>query len=189
MSEEKKTGQPEEQEDKKKRRWLLLLLLLLLLLFVVVGMAIGPIWSRSDDSETVLAPDYAPRTEDNAEAIGDDGDEKLPQSEGGGAVSITYAKEVSISLSDKSASLLFANPTKSNQDMVLQLVIDDVVLLQSGKLEPGSMVSTLKLLDGAEKRLTAGGYDGKFLVLFYDRESGERAMINTEIPVTVTVTA
>ena len=104
-------------------------------------------------------------------------------------MSITYAKEVNISLSGKSATLLFANPSKSNQDMVVQLVIDDVVLLQSGKLEPGSMVSTLSLLDGAEKRLTTGGYDGKFLVLFYDRESGERAMINTEIPVTVTVTA
>lgn len=189
MSEEKKTDRTEEQEDRKKRRWLLLLLLLLLLLFVVVGMAIGPIWSRTRDSDTVLAPDYAPQAEDNAEAIGDNGDEKLEQPEGGGAVSITYAKEVNISLSGKSATLLFANPSKSNQDMVVQLVIDDVVLLQSGKLEPGSMVSTLSLLDGAEKRLTTGGYDGKFLVLFYDRESGERAMINTEIPVTVTVTA
>ena len=33
-----------------------------------------------------------------------------------------------------------------------------------------------------------GGYDGKFVVLYYDRASGERAMINTEIPVSVTVT-
>lgn len=42
--------------------------------------------------------------------------------------------------------------------------------------------------DGDEKRLTAGGYNGKFIVLYYDRTSGEKAMINTEIPVTVTVT-
>ena len=71
--------------------------------------------------------------------------------------------------------------------MVLQLVIDDVVVLQSGRLEPGNKVSTLNLLDGAEKRLTAGGYDGKFVVLYYDRTSREKAMINTEIPITVTV--
>lgn len=176
----------EENKDKKKRRWLLLLLLLLL--FVVAGIVIGAIWSQSRNSETILTPNRAPQAEDNAESIGDDGDEKLPQSEGGGAVSITYAKEVSISLSDKSATLMFANPTKSNQDMVLQLVINDITILQSGKLEPGSMVSTLSLPDDAEKRLTAGGYDGKFLVLFYDRESGEQAMVNTEIPVSVTVT-
>lgn len=39
-----------------------------------------------------------------------------------------------------------------------------------------------------EKRLSAGGYDGKFVVLYYGRTSGELAMVNTEIPVTVTVT-
>lgn len=173
-----------KKENKKKR---LLILLLLLITIAAVGVNVWAIWFR--DSAPVLAPDYAPRQiEENAEPIGDDGDEKLSQPEGGGAVGLTYAKEVGISLSDKSATLLFANPTKSNQDMVLQLVIDDVVILQSGRLEPGNRVSTLSLLDGAEKRLTAGGYDGKFVVLYYDRTSGEKAMINTEIPVTVTVT-
>lgn len=173
-----------KKENKKKR---LLILLLLLITIAAVGVSVWAIWFR--DSAPVLAPDYAPRQiEENAEPIGDDGDEKLSQPEGGGAVGLTYAKEVGISLSDKSATLLFANPTKSNQDMVLQLVIDDVVILQSGRLEPGNRVSTLSLLDGAEKRLTAGGYDGKFVVLYYDRTSGEKAMINTEIPVTVTVT-
>ena len=173
-----------KKENKKKR---LLILLLLLITIAAVVLSVWAIWFR--DSAPVLAPDYAPRQiEENAEPIGDDGDEKLSQPEGGGAVGLTYAKEVGISLSDKRATLLFANPTKSNQDMVLQLVIDDVVILQSGRLEPGNRVSTLSLLDGAEKRLTAGGYDGKFVVLYYDRTSGEKAMINTEIPVTVTVT-
>ncbi len=173
-----------KKENKKKR---LLILLLLLITITAVGVSIWAIWFR--DSAPVLAPDYAPQQlEENAEPIGDDGDEKLSQPEGGGAVGLTYAKEISISLSDKSATLLFANPTKSNQDMVLQLVIDDVVILQSGRLEPGNRVTTLNLLDGAEKRLDAGGYNGKFVVLYYDCASGEKAMVNTEIPVTVTVT-
>ena len=173
-----------KKENKKKR---LLILLLLLITITAVGVSIWAIWFR--DSAPVLAPDYAPQQlEENAEPIGDDGDEKLSQPEGGGAVGLTYAKEISISLSDKSATLLFANPTKSNQDMVFQLVIDDVVILQSGRLEPGNRVTTLNLLDGAEKRLDAGGYNGKFVVLYYDCASGEKAMVNTEIPVTVTVT-
>ncbi len=170
--------------DTKKR---LLILLLLLITIAAVGVSVWAIWFR--DSAPVLAPDYAPRQiEENAEPIGDDGDEKLSQPEGGGAVGLTYAKEVGIRLSDRSATLLFANPTKSNQDMVLQLAIGDVVILQSGRLEPGNRVSALHLLDGVENRLAAGGYDGKFVVLYYDRTSGEKAMINTEIPVTVTVT-
>lgn len=177
-----------DKEKENKKKWLLILLLLLLLITIIaVGVSVWAIWLR--DSAPVLAPDYAPQQiEENAEPIGDDGDEKLSQPEGGGAVGLTYAKEVGISLSDKSATLLFANPTKSNQDMVLQLVIDDVVILQSGRLEPGNRVTTLDLLDGAEKRLSAGGYNGKFVVLYYDRTSGEKAMVNTDIPVTVTVT-
>lgn len=176
----------DNKKENKKKRLLILLLLLLLITITAVGVSIWAIWFR--DSAPVLAPDYAPQQlEENAEPIGDDGDEKLSQPEGGGAVGLTYAKEVGISLSDNSATLLFANPTKSNQDMVLQLVIDDVVILQSGRLEPGNRVTTLTLLDGSEKRLAAGGYNGKFVVLYYDRTSGEKAMVNTEIPVTVTV--
>ena len=173
-----------KEENKKKH---LLLLLLLLITLTAVGISVWALWFR--DSAPVLTPDYAPRQiEKNAEPLGDDGDEKLSQPEGGGAVGLTYAKEVGVRLADKSATLLFANPTKSNQDMVLQLAIGDVVILQSGRLEPGNRITALSLLDGAEKRLTAGGYYGKFIVLYYDRTSGEKAMINTEIPVTVTVT-
>ena len=178
----------EKNDEKKenKKKWLLLLLLLLITI-AAMSLSVWAGWFR--DSTIVLAPDYAPQQiEENAEPIGDDGDEKLSQPEGGGAVGLTYAKEVDISLLDKSATLQFANPTKSNQDIVLQLEIDDVVILQSGRLEPGNMVSTLNLLDGAEKRLAAGGYNGKFVVLYYDRTSREKAMINTEIPVNVTVT-
>ena len=178
----------EKNDEKKenKKKWLLLLLLLLITI-AAMSLSVWAVWFR--DSTIVLAPDYAPQQiEENAEPVGDDGDDKLSQPEGGGAVGLPYANEVAISLSDKSATLQFANPTKSNQDMVLQLEIYDVVILQSGRLEPGNMVSTLNLLDGAEKRLAAGGYNGKFVVLYYDRTSREKAMINTEIPVTVTVT-
>lgn len=178
----------DKKERKGKEKWLLLLLLLLLLITIIaVIISIWAICSR--DKGPVLPPDYAPReTEKNAEPIGDDGDGKLEQPEGGGAVSLTYAKEVSISLSQKSAGLLFANPTKSNQDMVLRLVIGDVVIFQSGRLTPGNRVSELSLIDGVEKQLSRGGYDGKFVVYYYDRTSGEMAMVNTEIPVNVTVT-
>ena len=92
-----------------------------------------------------------------------------------------------VDLSDKQAMLLFANPGKSNQDMVIQIIIQDVVICQSGTLTPGHQVKTLDLQDGAEKLLTAGIYEGKFNVLYYHPETGEKAIVNTEIPVTITV--
>ena len=176
-------NEKENKEQKgKEKRLLLLLLLLLLITIIAVAISIWAIWFR--EKAPVLAPK---ETETNAKPIGDEGDDKLEQPEGGGDVSLTYAKQVNISISKKSANLLFANPTKSNQDMVLCLVINDVVVLQSGRLTPGNKVSELNLIDGIEKRLDEGGYNGKFVVFYYDRTSGEKAMINTEIPVEVTV--
>ena len=94
---------------------------------------------------------------------------------------------MTIDLSEKKAALQFANPSKSTQDMVLQIVIQDVIIAQSGRLEPGYRLKELSLWDGAEKMLAEGGYDGKFVILSYDPVSGEKAMVNTEAAITVTV--
>ena len=107
--------------------------------------------------------------------------------EGGGSVSLTYTREVSIDISDKSVSLMFANPGKSNQDIVLQLVIQDNVIVQSGTLVPGKQVTKLDLSEDAASKLSAGTYEGNFNVLYYDLQSGERAVVHTEIPVTIQV--
>ena len=141
-----------------------------------------------DNNKVILNPDYAPQNkEENAETIPDDTGDKMENPEGGGAVSLTYSNEVTIDISDKAAALYFANPGKSNQDMVIQIVIQDTVILQSGKLSPGNQVKILNLLEGAEDMLQPGGYEGKFIVLYYDLTSGEKSMVNTEIPVTINV--
>ncbi|MCD7769899.1 MAG: hypothetical protein LUH36_07300 [Oscillospiraceae bacterium] len=157
---------------------------------IAVGVSAWAIFLRDGGAESdALTPDYAPReTEENAESMGDEGDEKLEASEGGGSVSLTYSTDVTVILSDEVASLYFGNPARSTQNVVLQLVIQDEVVIQSGLIAPGSQVSTLALLDGAADKLTSGGYDGQFVVLYYDPDTGERAVVTTEIPVTVTVT-
>jgi len=175
-----------EKNEKKRNYTKLLILLLLLITLIAVGVTVWALFFR--DSGPVLAPDYAPQEmEQNAETIPNDSGEKMEKPEGGGSVSLTYSNKVTIDLSDKAAALYFANPGKSNQDMVLQIAIQDTVILQSGTLKPGQQVKLLNLLEGAEKQLSTGGYEGKFVVLYYDQESGEKAMVNTEIPVTINV--
>ena len=98
----------------------------------------------------------------------------------------TDGKEVeTIDLSDNTAKLLFANPYKSNQDMLIQIVIQDTVILQSGILNPGYRVTRLDLFDNV--KLSEGKYNGKFVIYYYQRDTGEKAMLNTEIPLTITV--
>lgn len=173
-------------KEKSKTHWLILLLLLITL--IAVAVTVWALFFRGGN-DVVLTPDYAPQElERNAETIeGDNTDEKMQADEGGGAVSLTYGSNVSIILSNETAALLFANPGRSTQDMVVQVVIQDTILVQSGRLTPGNQVTTLDLLEGAAEMLSPGGYEGKMVVLYYDPDTGEKAVVNTEIPVTITV--
>ena len=91
-------------------------------------------------------------------------------------------------LGNASVELLFANPGRSNQDMVLQIVIRDQVILQSGRIEPGNQIAQLDLGADGAAMLSPGGYEGCFRVFYYDPVSGEKAIVSTEIPISVTVT-
>lgn len=170
-----------QQKDKKKKKKLLIFLILFILLDIILLVVLL-------GTHTTLAPDYAPVNEEKyAEDIGDDGDKKLDQAEGGGAVSLTYSTDVDISLDKKLATLFFANPSKSNQDMVLQIVVHDVVVAQSGTISPGKQVGKMDLLRSGARKLQAGGYDGKFVVLYYQPDTHEKTIVNTDIPIKITV--
>ena len=170
-----------QQEDKKKKKKLLIFLILFILLDIILLVVLL-------GTHTTLAPDYAPVNEEKyAEDIGDDGDKKLDQAEGGGAVSLTYSTDVDISLDKKLATLFFANPSKSNQDMVLQIVVHDVVVAQSGTISPGKQIGKMDLLSTGARKQQAGGYDGKFVVLYYQPDTHEKTIVNTDIPVKITV--
>lgn len=179
-----------QTENKNQKRTTILIAVLAVITVAALCVTIWAVFLREpdDSNKVILAPDYAPQEkEENAETLPDDTGEKLENPEGGGAVSLTYSNVVTIDLSDKAAQLYFANPGKSNQDIVIQISIQDTVILQSGTLQPGNYVQKLNLLEDAEKMLEAGGYEGKFIVLYYDQTSGEKSMVNTEIPLTINV--
>ena len=134
-----------------------------------------------DNNKVILNPDYAPQNkEENAETIPDDTGDKMENPEGGGAVSLTYSNEVTIDISDKAAALYFANPGKSNQDMVIQIAIQDTIILQSGTLSPGNQVKLLNLLEGAEEMLQPGGYEGKFIPISVAARMSRQSMNRTK---------
>ena len=163
--------------ESNKKKWTILIALLLLITIAAVSVTIWALFFR--EPETILPPNHTP--------IDGDSDEKMDVEEGGGAVSLTYSNKVTIDLSNEKATLMFANPGKSVQDMVVQVIVQDTVLVQSGRLTPGNQVTTLDLLDGAAKKLSPGIYEGKFLISYYDPDTGEMAVVNTEIPITITV--
>ena len=187
--------QPQQEEEKKKgkKKFIIILIILLLLLLLFIGIIVYLLFGRNDDSNTVLEPDYASiDVEENAEAIGDEDDEKLEASEGGGAVALVYSDEVTVDLESETLTLYYQNPTRSTQNVVVQVIVtgsedDEYLLAQSGILEPGYMVTTLDLEEELDVTLTSGVYSGVFRLLFYDPDTGERAVVDTEIPIDITV--
>lgn len=175
-----------QSSSRKDKRTQVLILLLSLISVAAISVSVWTVFFRENNSPFV--PDYEiPEKEEHAEPIPNDPDEKLESPQGGGAVSLTYANQVGVDLGSGEISLLFANPRKSNQDMVLQIVIQDQVIAQSGTVSPGYRVTKLELLEGMTDLLSVGGYNGKFVVLYYDQDTGEKSIINTEIPVQISV--
>lgn len=163
--------------------------LLILVTLICAGVTIYLL--NKSGPETV--PAYAPqKIDDNARKVEDEGDrEKLEAQEGGGAVSITYSAEVSVDLSEDIVHLLVENPERSTQDMIIQVLLpgqddDEIEIARSELIPAGYGVSQIKLQESAG--IATGGCAGKIRLSYYDPDGGEKAVVNTDIPVTVTVT-
>ena len=174
----------ETQSSHNKNRALIAVLVTIIIFLLCVCLFL----LLSKEEVTVLSPDIAPDNTDKYSEPMDDGTEdKLEEPNGGGAASLAYTKNVTIDLSSEKATMMFGNPSKSNQDIIVQIVIQDTVIAQSGLITPGNKVSTLELLPGIKKSLSQGTYIGQYIVLFYDRETGERELVSTEIFINITV--
>ena len=48
-------------------------------------------------------------------------------------------------------------------------------------------IEKLDLLEETAAKLQTGGYNGQFVVLYYQPDTREKTIVNTEIPVNITV--
>ena len=167
--------------DRRSKNYLILATVIALL---AVCVAVWALWFRAPENPT--DQDISPVADEHLTPTDDSDDEKMPQAEGGGAVNITYSNQVAISLADAAATVQIANPTRSNQSMVIELMIQNVKVGQSGIIPPGNQLTLIPV----EENITMepGSYDGTFHLLFFDSETNEQANLTTNIPVTVTVT-
>ncbi len=144
---------------------------------IVVAAGMLVLWKITENKP--LLPDRAPvYIEENA-VMNDDAEPKIDTPPGGSGASLSYAKEVTIDLAAGLATLYFENPGKSPHDAAIFIVVQDTVILQSGLLPPGSLLTSLPI---PEKGIAMerGSYDAKILVQFYDAEGAPLA-VNAQI--------
>jgi len=171
----------------------ILIRILVIALVAVVDIALSIRTGGEAAPAVVLEPDYATiEVDNNATPMEPTGDEQKAQvSQGGGSVTISFQDNVRYDLATGEVTLFYQNPYASTHDVVVQVILvsgeNEYLLGQSGLLQPGYEVT---LIPGESDlpSLSAGGYTGKLKLLFYDPDTGERAIVDTDIPTTITVT-
>lgn len=171
------------REEKKERKNKLVVLLLLIIL-ACLGIIVYLIFFK--DPKYL---DYAPGKEDKNIVLLPNTGEKMEKSEGGGAVSLSYSNKVDIDLKNGQVLVNFKNPSRSTQSMVLQVIIkqneSDVVIAESNRIPPSYAIYEIDLNENII--LSKGEYEGMFNIMYYDEETDEKAIVNTNIPIKITV--
>ena len=157
-------------------------------LTIAVGITVWSIFFRDNSGTAQLTPDYPPKSiDENQKPIDGDNSQKLPTTDGGGAINVTYAKESVVSLSQNSVSLYYANPNASNQNVAISIMIGDVTIAASGLITPGNMLTELRLETDVRDLLTIGGYDATLVIKAYHPQTNEKAMVDTKAEILVNV--
>lgn len=174
-------------EAKKQKKQKIIIILLSVGIAVCIAVTVWTVFFR-DGGEPPQTSDYASqKLEPNAEPVTGD-ESKLNVPKGGGGISVEYNGSVTVDLSDNKATFQYIHPKRSTQNIILQIMIKDTVIAQSGLITPGNQLKKLTLFDGAAKKLSAGTYtDAKFNIMSYDPESGEKAMVDTVAQITINV--
>jgi hypothetical protein len=102
----------------------------------------------------------------------------------GSSVSLAYSLDASLNLDTGQIDMYFKNPSTSNRDVLVELCVQDgnkdVIVAKSGLIEPSSELTRM-CFDANSAKLSAGVYDAKFKVLFYDPSTGEKALVESDI--------
>lgn len=159
--------------------------LLMLMLVLTIGISIWAVFFKED---RILIPDNINNVQNDDNLAGyDTGDpsngEEAKTEEN--RISLTYSPNVEISLSNETVDLFFANPSKSNQDIVIYIAIQDKVICQSGAISPGYQLTRMDLNNASI--LTVGSYSGEMRAYCYDEKTGEKSMVNSVMPVNIEV--
>ena len=177
------------EQPSARNKWGIRILIAALAMITLVCAGITVYLLNRDDQ--TAAPAYAPQQiDDNARELDNSGDEeKLEAQEGGGLVSLTYSASVTVDLAQEKVSVFVENPERSTQDLIIQVLLkesenEEKVIAQSELIPAGYGIDEVDL---QEDGLAKGEYDGVIRISYYNPDDGEKAMVNTDIPVTVTV--
>lgn len=179
---------PEEKKaiDQRCKRAVVTVLLTAILCFACLKWLI-----HSNRSSSVLIPDVAPeQLEKYAELI----DPNIPEGQaetatpsGDHNASIFYSDEFFLFPEESFLHVLIADPASSQQDIVVQILVQDTLLARSDLLEPGYQMQKIDLLPGVLEKLSPGRYNAVLNIFYYDHTTKEKTDMNVKIDASLIV--
>ena len=172
-------------KKKKKKKLAKIEIILAVLIVICSGLFISSLLYQNK----LVAPEFAPSEIDKIATEEKNDDKKMDKKEGGGAVSLSYSDNITIDINKKIVGLYFKNPSKSRENIMLQLILNknnkEILLAQSDLLPAGYVIRKMDLKDNAI--LQAGKYKGILRVTYYNEETSVKQIVNTEIKVNIEV--
>ncbi len=167
---------------KKTNKIILIIASILFVTLIFTGCSCGGIQTPPDYPEIPVDTNSETYDETDAELP------KLEKHDGGGAAGLTYRTEATVYTSSGTVSFYFVNPNFSIDNVLVKIYADGFRIAETGILVPGTKITTLPLNDvGLRTMKNAGDFEGKFVIEFYNSETNEKSVLNTEIPITVKV--
>lgn len=117
----------------------------------------------------------------NAERIEVDEDMTASDEE----VMIVAGQSATVYVNSGTADIYYVNPVSNQSNAQVALQVGDKIVAESGLLEPGYGLT--ELTDVQADDLEFGQTDGCLIIYTYDRETGQRSIIDNKIQLTVTV--
>lgn len=164
----------------KVKRVISMILLILTLVIIVLA-----IWLLMNKQVTVMNYNVPPK-DVNAVKVKGDTPVTVDVEDGKDYGEVTWMQDVELSISGKIATFYFQNPSTSQLNMVVHLVVGDKELAASNLIEPGYELT--KITDVDTSGLEPGVYDGVIRADNYNPETNERSIMATEMEVKVNIT-
>ena len=162
-------------------------IIVLLLLITIFSSLITLYVLFIHDSDPLIIPDYLPEMHTQAVAIPENEDDKssMDLSAGQQGAVVACGASATVHLDDKAIEYYYSNPSRSASAVVLQLLVDNQVIGQSGTIHPG--YRTYSIVLAKDVLLAEGEYAGVLRIAFYDSETEKKAPVDSEVDIEVIV--
>ena len=152
-----------------------------LMIITAVSVVVSVYFAVFYEAKDVVAPDFMPVEQDEKvdKIAGETDTSKMEKEEGGGSVTVICKDEAVLSIGSGKISMFYQNPSRSNSAVVVQLLIGETVVAQSGSIKPGYELEEMEFLNNIE--LSVGGYNGSMKIFYYDEETNEKSIVESVV--------